>query len=49
MEINKGTALALELLADFDEKTIEKIISKAEKEVKKTRQKKNQTLRFDGT
>tara|TARA_R110002167_G_scaffold260593_1_gene467085 strand:- start:515 stop:655 length:141 start_codon:yes stop_codon:yes gene_type:complete len=35
MEINKGTALALELLADFDEKTIEKIISEAEKEVKK--------------
>ena len=47
MDISKGTtALALELLADFDEKTIEKIISKAEKEVKKdqAKEKSNATI-----
>ena len=47
MEINNGTtALALELLADFDEKTIEKIISKAKKEVKKdqAKEKSNATI-----
>lgn len=43
---NAGTQLAIELLADFDEKTIETIIRNAEKEVKKdqAKEKSNATI-----